>query len=293
MTSLYVNLSLPEMLNNLMDFDFDGIGLLRLEFLITTRIGKHPLALFEESGGEEYYIETISRGVGLVAEAIYPKPVVVRFSDFKSDEYSMLEGSEKYEPKESNPALGLRGVARYLSPQLGAFFPAECKAIRQVSDRFNNLRLLLPFVRAPWEVQECLNIMRASGLALDSNLPVWLMAEVPSVVLNMDQFNELPIAGYSIGTNDLYQLLFGIGRDQNSIEQDRYFYPQEPVLARSIGLIIDGAKRANKTVSICGEWPSLYPEIIPQLVTSGIDSISVNVNVLKQARGILQEMSMM
>jgi len=289
MVSMLINLSLPEMLGAVTDLNFDGVGLFRLEFLTAVKVGKHPLALFEEERGRDIYVDVIASNVLKIASSIYPKPLVVRFTDFKSNEYSLLEGSERFEPKEPNPALGLRGISRYVLSEFREWFIAECVALRKVCDQLDNVCIMLPFVRTTWEVRKCLDMMQNVCLVGDPSIPLWLMVEVPSVALNIERFNVLPIDGYSIGTNDLNQLLLGIDRDHPLMEQAKYLTPDEPTISKVIRIIIEGAKKGNKTVSICGEWPSIHPEIVPQLVEWGIDSISVNPNVLEKIRELIQK----
>jgi len=229
-------------------------------------------------------------GVAQVARAIFPKPVVVRFSDFKTNEYRQLKGGEKYEPHEDNPMMGWRGVSRYISKQYKEAFRLECKAIKKVRDEWGlkNVWIMLPFVRCTWEVKECLRIMEEEGLKRSRDFKVWLMAEVPSIIFMADEFSKL-CDGFSIGSNDLTQLVLGTDRDSQILPEidSRYFDERDPAVKRAIAYLIKTAHKNGVTVSICGQAPSVYPEFCEFLVRCGIDSISVNNDVVVQTRKLV------
>ncbi|MEM4216753.1 MAG: putative PEP-binding protein [Candidatus Methanomethylicaceae archaeon] len=198
-----MNLGEPAMIDKYKDLPFDGIGLMRIEFIIADVIGEHPLYLIE-SHEEERFIDKLASGISWVARNIYPRPVVVRFSDFKTNEYRQLKGGDKYEPQEHNPMIGWRGVSRYISPVYEPGFRLECKAIKRVRDDWGlkNVYVMLPFVRTPWEVEKCLTIMKEEGLERCRDFKVWLMAEIPSIIFMADEFSKL-CDGFSVGSNDL------------------------------------------------------------------------------------------
>jgi pyruvate,water dikinase len=283
-TKIYMNLGEPNAIDRYKDLPFDGIGLMRIEFIITDWIGYHPLYLIKE-GKETYFINKLADGIAKVASAIYPRPVVVRFSDFKSNEYRGLKGGEEFEPDERNPMLGLRGVSRYISPKYEPAFRLELRAIKKVREEFGlkNVWVMLPFVRTTWEVEKVLNIMKEEGLERNRDFKVWIMAEVPSVVLLADQFSQL-VDGFSIGSNDLTQLVLGADRDSDLLARMGYFDERDPAVLKAIEMLIKTAHKYGRTVSICGQGPSVYPELVEFLVKAGIDSISVNPDAVIRTR---------
>lgn len=288
-TKIYMNLGVPEKIDDYKDLPFEGIGLMRIEFIIASYVGEHPNYLLE-IGQEQKYIDKLAEGVAKVASAINPRPVVVRFSDFKTNEYRSLKGGEKYEPQEDNPMIGWRGVSRYVSPEFEKAFRLECKAIKKVRDEMNlkNVWIMLPFVRTTWEVERCLEIMRSEGLERKEDFKVWLMAEVPSIVFLADEFSKL-CDGFSIGSNDLTQLIMGADRDSAILGKMEYFDERNEAVKRAISSLIEKAHANNKTVSICGQAPSVYPEFCEFLIRAGIDSISVNPDVVIQTRSLVSE----
>jgi len=288
-TKIYMNLGVPEKIEDYKDLPFDGIGLMRVEFIMATYIGEHPNYLIE-IGQSQKFIDKMAEGVAQVARAIFPRPVVVRFSDFKTNEYRQLKGGEKYEPHEDNPMMGWRGVSRYISEQYRDAFRLECKAIKKVRDewRLGNVWIMLPFVRCTWEVEECLQTMAEEGLKRGRDFKVWLMAEVPSIIFMADEFSKV-CDGFSIGSNDLTQLVLGTDRDSQILPSidSRYFDERDPAVKRAIAHLIRTAHKYGVTVSICGQAPSVYPEISDFLVRCGIDSISVNNDVVVQTRKLV------
>lgn len=288
-TKIYMNLGVPEKIEDYKNLPFDGIGLMRVEFIMASYIGEHPNYLLE-SGQAEKFINKMAEGIAQVARAIQPRPVVVRFSDFKTNEYRQLKGGEKYEPAEDNPMLGWRGVSRYISPQYEKAYRLECKAIKKVRDEWGlkNVWVMLPFVRCTWEVEECLRILKEEGLERSRDFKIWLMAEVPSIIFMADEFSNL-CDGFSIGSNDLTQLILGTDRDSAILPaiDSRYFDERDPAVKRAIAHLIKVAHEKSVTVSICGQAPSVYPEFTEFLVRYGIDSISVNPDVVIQTKKLV------
>ncbi|HIE12406.1 MAG TPA: phosphoenolpyruvate synthase [Desulfotomaculum sp.] len=286
-TKIYMNLGEPEGITRYKDLPFDGIGLMRTEFIFTDHIGAHPIYLLR-SGQEALFIERLAEGISAVAQAIYPRPVVVRFSDFRTNEFRGLKGGEEVEPVENNPMIGWRGVSRYISPEYEAGFRLECKAMRKVREEYQltNVWAMLPFVRTTWEVKQVLKIMVEEGLSSNLDFRVWVMAEVPSVVFMADEFSPL-IDGFSIGSNDLTQLILGADRDSGVLDKMGYFDERNPAVTRAIARLIEVAHRHGKTVSICGQGPSVYPEFTEFLVRNGIDSISVNPDTVSDTRRLV------
>jgi len=288
-TKIYMNLGEPEKIDAYKNLPFDGIGLMRLEFLIASEIGEHPNYLLK-IGEQEKYVNKIAEGIKKVASAIYPKPVIVRFSDFKSNEYRDLKGGGEFEPHEANPMIGWRGVSRYISPEFKEAFKLECRAIKRVrDDGLDNVYVMLPFVRTPEEVIKCLEIMKEVGLERSEKFKVWIMAEVPSVALTPQRFASLSVDGCSIGSNDLTQLVLGVDRDSALLGKLGYFDERNPAVLKAIENIVKTFLQAGKTVSICGQAPSVYPEIVEFLVKLGITSISVNPDVVEKTRNLVVE----
>ncbi|MCW1301114.1 MAG: phosphoenolpyruvate synthase [Candidatus Nanoarchaeia archaeon] len=288
-TKIYMNLGVPEKIDEYKDLPFDGIGLMRIEFIIASYIGEHPNYLLEKGEGEKY-VNKLAEGIAKVAQAVAPRPVVVRFSDFKTNEYRDLKGGEKYEPQEANPMLGWRGVSRYISNEFENAFRLECKAIRKVREEFKlrNVWVMLPFVRTTWEVEKCIKIMEEEGLKRSEDFQIWLMAEVPSIIFLADEFSKL-CDGFSIGSNDLTQLILGADRDSQILGKMGYFDERNAAVLRAMKHLIQVAHQFGKTVSICGQSVSVYPEINEFLVRCGIDSISVNPDAVIEARKHIYE----
>jgi len=288
-TKIYMNLGVPEKIKDYKDLPFDGIGLMRVEFIMASYIGDHPLYLIEV-GQQDKFVNQMADGIALVAREIYPRPVVVRFSDFKTNEYRQLRGGEKYEPHEDNPMLGWRGVSRYISPQYEKAFRLECQAIRKVREEYGltNVWVMLPFVRTTWEVEKVLEIMAEEGLERGRDFKVWAMAEVPSIIFLADRFCKY-FDGFSIGSNDLTQLILGTDRDSQILPEldKRYFDERDLAVRRAIAYLIRVAHKYGRTVSICGQAPSVYPEFTEFLVRCGIDSISVNPDVVVRTRQLV------
>lgn len=292
-TKIYMNLGQPDVIHKYLDLPFDGIGLMRIEFIVSEWIKYHPLYLIK-IGKPELFVDKLAEGIAMVASAIYPRPVVVRFSDFKSNEYKRLQGGEEFEPEERNPMIGWRGVSRYISPQYEPAFRLEVRAIRKVREEMGlkNVWVMFPFVRTTWELEKAIRIMEDEGLRRSSEFKVWIMAEVPSVVMLADKFAQI-IDGFSIGSNDLAQLMLGVDRDSDLLARMGYYDERDPAVLEGIKKLIRVAHKYGRTVSICGQAPSVYPEIVEFLVRQGIDSISVNpdavVNVRRQVASVEQK----
>jgi len=282
-TKIYMNLGEPEKIEQYKNLQFDGIGLMRVEFVIASQIKEHPLFLIEQ-GEQQKYIIKLADNIALVAKTIAPKPIVVRFSDFKSNEYKNLRGGEKFEHDEDNPMIGFRGVSRYISDEFKEAFRLECKAIKKVLRQCDNVWVMLPFVRTTEEVEKCIAIMTEEGLERNETFKIWLMAEVPSMAMIPEEFAKLPIDGTSIGSNDLTQLVLGVDRDSALLGRMGYFDERNPAVLKAIHNIIQGFHKHGKTVSICGQAPSVYPEIVDFLINENVDSMSVNPDVVNSIR---------
>jgi len=285
-----MNLGIPTEIEKYKHLPFDGIGLMRIEFIIAEWIREHPNHLIEK-GEEQKYIDKLAEGIAAVARAIYPRFVVVRFSDFKTNEYRQLIGGEKYEPEEANPMLGWRGASRYISREFEKAFRLECRAIRKVIEEIglNNVWAMITFARTAWEVERCLKIMEEEGLKRGlENFKIWLMAEVPSVVFCADQFSKI-CDGFSIGSNDLTQLILGIDRDSAILANMGYFDERDEAVKRAIKQLVENAHKHGVTVSICGQAPSVYEDFLEFLIDIGIDSVSVNPDVVCKTRKYVYE----
>ncbi|MGM0419506.1 MAG: phosphoenolpyruvate synthase [Bacillota bacterium] len=288
-TKIYMNLGEPHLINRYKDLDFDGIGLMRIEFIFSNVIGSHPMYLLKQNEGD-LFIRQLSEAVTVVAQEIYPRPLVVRMSDFRTNEFRGLKGGEEVEPVENNPMIGWRGVSRYISKEYEAGFRLECKAIRKVREEFNltNVYLMLPFVRTTWEVEKALEILKEEGLERSRDFKIWIMAEVPSVIFQAADFCPL-IDGFSIGSNDLTQLIMGADRDSGILNRMGYFDERNPAIKTAIKELIEVGQKNGKTVSICGQGPSVYPEFAEFLVEAGIDSISVNPDTVNYTRRLVAQ----
>jgi pyruvate,water dikinase len=283
----------PEKIEEYKSLPFEGIGLMRIEFIFASYINQHPLYMLE-TGQADKFVNQLADGVATVARVIQPRPVVVRFSDFKTNEYRDLKGGAKYEIVEANPMLGWRGVSRYISEWYEKAFLLECKAIRKCREEWGlkNVWVMLPVIRTVWEVKKCLEIMKKEGLERSRDFKVWFMAETPSIAIMADEFSKL-CDGFSIGSNDMTQGVLMIDRDSERLGLMGYFDEREPAVKRIIAHLIKVAHENGVTVSICGEGPSNLPDFAEFLVRCGIDSISVNndavVNTRKTVASIEQK----
>jgi len=279
-TKIYMNLGIPEKIGDYKNLPFDGIGLMRIEFILASYIGEHPLYLIE-TGQSQKFIDKLAAGIATVARTIQPRPVVVRFSDFKTNEYRALKGGEKYEIVEDNPMLGWRGCSRYISSWYEKAFKLECRAIKKCREEWGlkNVWVMLPVVRTVWEAKRVLKIMKEEDLERSRDFKIWFMAETPSIVFMADKFSKL-CDGFSIGSNDLTQGVLLIDRDSERLGLLGYFDEREPAVKRAIAHLIHVAHQNGCTVSICGEGPSNLPDFAEFLVRIGIDSISVNADAV-------------
>jgi pyruvate,water dikinase len=286
-TKIYLNLGVPEKIEDYKHLPFDGIGLMRIEFILASYIGEHPLYLLE-TGQADKFVNKLAEGIATVARAIQPKPVVVRFSDFKTNEYRELKGGEKYEIVEANPMLGWRGASRYISQWYEKAFRLECQAIRKCREEWGlkNVWVMLPVVRTLWEAKRCLEIMKEEGLERTKDFQVWFMAETPAIAIMADEFSKL-CDGFSIGSNDMTQGVLMIDRDSERLGLMGYFDERDPAVKRIIAHLIKVAHQNGATVSICGEGPSNLPDFTEFLVRCGIDSISVNADAVVSTRQLV------
>ncbi len=273
-TKIYMNLGNPDLAEKYGKLPCDGIGLMREEFIWTTFIHEHPLYLIE-MGQSDRVVNQLADGMRKVCQALAPRPVTLRLSDFKSSEYRNLKGGDAYEPQESSALLGWRGASRYYDPKYIEAFKLELQAVRKVREEygFKNLNIMVPFCRRVDEMERIVHIMASEGLHRGPDFKVWLMAEIPSNIILADQFNQF-VDGYSIGSNDLTMLIMGCDRDNETVAP--LFDERNLAVKRAIRHLITVAHKDGKTVSICGQAPSVYPDFAEFLVKSGIDSISVN-----------------
>jgi pyruvate,water dikinase len=293
-TRIMINLAEPAAAFRWWRLPADGVGLARMEFVVNNAIKVHPLALtrYDELddavrrqvddlvGGaasrEEYFVDRLARGIARIAAAHHPNPVIVRMSDFKTNEYADLVGGRQFEPKEANPMLGWRGASRYYSDGYREGFALECRAVRRAREEIGlaNVMVMIPFCRTPEEADRVLETMAEEGLVRGRDgLEVYVMCEVPSNVVLVEEF-AARFDGFSIGSNDLTQLVLGVDRDSAALAH--LFDETNPAVTRSIRDLIDRAHRAGVRVGICGEAPSNHPEFAEMLVEAGIDSMSVS-----------------
>ena len=307
-TQVMVNLGNPEMAFSTAMLPNAGVGLARLEFIIGEQIRAHPMALADPASLRDpaarkaidkltagyaspaaFFIERLSEAVGTICAAFYPKPVIVRMSDFKTNEYARLLGGTQFEPKEENPMLGFRGASRYAHPAYAAGFALECAAMRRVRDEMGltNLFLMIPFCRRVEEARRVIEVMAGHGLKRGAGgLEIFVMCEIPNNVIQIDAFSQL-FDGFSIGSNDLTQLTLGVDRDSEIVAFD--FDERDPGMLEMLRLAVTGARRNGRHVGICGEAPANYPEIVSFLVGLGIDSISVNPSSLLRTIAVVRE----
>ena len=287
-TKVYMNLGDPDLAEKHGQLPCDGIGLMREEFIWTTFIHEHPLYLIE-IGHPERVVDSLADGIRKVCQAMAPRPVTLRFSDFKSSEYRDLKGGDKYEPHEPSALLGWRGASRYYDPTYIEAFKLELAAVRKVREEygFKNLNVMIPFCRTVEEARIITDLMAAEGLRRGPDFKVWLMAEIPSNIILADQFNEF-VDGYSIGSNDLTMLILGCDRDNDTVS---HIYDERNLaVRRAIRHLIETAHRDGKTVSICGQAPSVYPDFTAFLISQGIDSVSVNPDMVKATKKMVAQL---
>ncbi len=307
-TKLMMNLAQPGDAFRLASLPNDGIGLARIEFIIASEIQVHPLALVypervtdpvararvaqlsrNHPDRTEYFVEKLAEGVATIAAAFYPKPVIVRLSDFKTNEYASLIGGADFEPAEENPMIGWRGASRYYDERYRDGFALECRALKRVRDEMGltNLILMVPFCRTLAEGRAVLAEMAKHGLERGRNgLEVYVMCEIPSNALLAEEFAEI-FDGFSIGSNDLTQLVLGVDRDSARIA--RLFDERDPAVKKTLAMVIGAARRKGVKIGICGQAPSDYPDFAAMLVELGIHSISLNPDSLLKTRPVIAE----
>jgi len=280
-TRVYVNLAQPELAEKVAAHNIDGVGLLRAEFIVA-QIGEHPQYMIKHKRGDEF-VEKLYQGINLFAQAFDPRPVVYRTNDFKTNEYRELTGGQDYESVEENPMIGYRGASRYITDI--DVFKLELEAIKKVRKEHKNLWVMIPFVRTVDELVRTKKIMEAEGLRRSKDFKLWMMVEVPSNVLILEKFLEVGIDGISIGSNDLTQLILGIDRDSEKLAGT--FDERNEAVMVALERVIKVAKKMGVTSSICGQAPSVYPELTEKLVEWGINSVSVSPDMIGTTREII------
>jgi len=284
-TKIYMNLAEPELSYDMSNRNVDGVGLLRAEFIIAN-IGKHPRAFIKE-GKQEEFISKLAEGLEKFAMAFNPRPVVYRFTDFRTNEYANLIGGKEFEEEERNPMIGFRGVSRYLDdPQV---FEMELEAIKRVRNDlgFKNLHVMTPFTRTVQQFKDVKSLMYKSGLRQGSLFKIWMMVEIPSNVILLDEFIDEGIDGVSIGTNDLTMLTLGVDRDNAKVAN--VYNELDPSMLKSLEKIVTTCRKRGITCSICGQAPSEYPELVKMLVQWGITSVSISPDVIEKTREIVYD----
>jgi pyruvate,water dikinase len=280
-TKLLANLAQPDIVDRVATRDVDGIGLLRAEFMVA-EIGEHPSAMIEDGRGSEF-TEKLANELMKFAKAFHPRQVVYRTNDFKSNEYKALKGGEKFEEDEENPMIGYRGASRYITDI--ETFKLELAAIKKVREQYDNLWVMIPFVRTVPELEGTVKIMAAEGLKRSDTFKLWMMCEVPSNVILLEKFLAVGIDGVSIGSNDLTQLTLGIDRDSSKLAAT--FDERNEAVLISIEKVVKTCKSLGVTCSICGQAPSVYPEITEKLVEWGVTSVSVSPDMIDTTRDII------
>jgi pyruvate,water dikinase len=305
-TPIMVNLGNPDLAFKTAMRPNDGVGLARMEFIISNHIGIHPMALAcpervtvaadrdriaqltrRHATPSAFFVERLSEGIGTIGAAFHPKPVIVRLSDFKTNEYARLIGGGDFEPREENPMLGFRGASRYAHPAYAAGFALECAALRRVREEMGlgNVRIMVPFCRRVDEARRVIDALAENGLKRgDNGLEIYVMCEIPNNVIQIDAFAEL-FDGFSIGSNDLTQLVLGVDRDSELVSFD--FDERDPGVMEMLRLAVTGAHRNRRHVGICGEAPASYPDVAAFLTELGIDSISVNPESVAKTREVV------
>ncbi|EQD92680.1 phosphoenolpyruvate synthase, partial [Helicobacter pylori PZ5086] len=294
-TKIYINIGNPEKAFSFSQLPNHGVGLARMEMIILNQIKAHPLALVDlhhkksvkekneienlmagYANPKDFFVKKIAEGIGMISAAFYPKPVIVRTSDFKSNEYMRMLGGSSYEPNEENPMLGYRGASRYYSESYNEAFSWECEALALVREEMGltNMKVMIPFLRTIEEGKKVLEILRKNNLESGKNgLEIYIMCELPVNVILADDFLSL-FDGFSIGSNDLTQLTLGVDRDSELVSH--VFDERNEAMLKMFKKAIEACKRHNKYCGICGQAPSDYPEVTEFLVKEGITSISLN-----------------
>jgi pyruvate, water dikinase len=283
-TLLLVNLSEPSQVERAAALPVEGVGLLRAEMMVLEALaGVHPRLLLEQGRGDEF-VERMAGALETFASAFAPRPITYRTIDFRTNEFRGLEGGDRFEPEEANPMIGFRGALRYTrEPEV---FRLELAALNRVWDAgHRNLHVMLPFVRTAHELEACARLVAESGLTDRPGFELWVMAEVPSVLFNLERYAELGVRGISIGSNDLTQLLLGADRDSEALAET--FDERDPAVTTYLRQLIAKARRLGLATSICGQAPSVHPEYADLLVEAGIDAVSVNLDAVDRARRLL------
>jgi pyruvate,water dikinase len=279
-TKVYVNLAEPSMAEKISQRQVDGVGLLRAEFMMA-EIGIHPKKIIKE-GKEKEFVKKLAEGITKFCESFNPRPVIYRATDFKTNEYRHLKGGEAFEPREENPMIGYRGAFRYAAdPKV---FEMELEAIRAVRNKkgWRNLWMMVPFCRTPQELREVKRVMAASGLMRTASFKLFLMVEIPVNVILLEEFIQVGIDGVSIGSNDLTMLVLGVDRDNAQLAG--VFNEMNPAVLWAIKKTIKTCLRQKIPCSICGQAPSVYPELVEKLVEWGVTSVSVNPDAIERTR---------
>jgi pyruvate,water dikinase len=283
-TKLLVNLSEPSQVERAAALDVEGVGLLRAELMVIEALdGAHPRLLLEQRRGGEF-VDRMAEALTTFASAFDPRPITYRTIDFRTNEFRGLQGGDRFEPEEANPMIGFRGAHRYVTePDV---FGLELEAVRRVWDAgHSNFHLMLPFVRTADELRACRDLVARSGLLDRPGFELWVMAEVPSVLFNLEAYAALGVAGISIGSNDLTQLVLGADRDSEVLAD--VFDERDPAVTAYLQHLIPKARRLGLQTSICGQAPSVHPEYAELLVRAGIDAISINMDVVDRTRKLI------
>jgi len=291
-----MNVGNPQLAFDFCQLPNEGVGLARLEFIINNNIGVHPKAILDypnidadlkkavesvargHASPRAFYVDRVAEGVATIGAAFWPKPVIVRLSDFKSNEYRKLIGGSRYEPEEENPMLGFRGAARYVSAEFGEAFAMECEAIKRVRQDMglSNVQVMVPFVRTLGQAKKVTELLAAQGLKRGENgLKIIMMCEIPSNAILASQFLQY-FDGFSIGSNDLTQLTLGLDRDSGLELLAADFDERDPAVTALISQAISACKAEGKYIGICGQGPSDHPDFAEWLAKEGISSISLN-----------------
>jgi pyruvate,water dikinase len=282
-TKVYVNLAQPELAENVASRNVDGVGLLRAEFMVA-QINEHPQYMLKQNRGQEF-VDKLYEGINTFAKAFDPRPVVYRTTDFKTNEYRQLKGGEEFEPEEENPMLGYRGASRYITDI--EVFRLEIEAIKKVRRKFKNLWVMIPFVRTVDELDRTKQLLESEGLKRSEDFKLWMMVEVPSNIFLIEKFLAVGIDGISIGSNDLTQLILGIDRDSEKLAST--FDERNEAVLVALERAIKVSRSMGVTSSICGQAPSVYPELTEKLVKWGINSVSVSPDMIGTTREIIAQ----
>lgn len=282
-TKVYVNLAEPERAAEIAKLNCDGVGLLRAEFMIAN-IGVHPREAIEKKQ-QDKFIDKLARDLTTFCKAFYPRPVTYRATDFKTNEYRSLPGGKTWEPLEPNPLLGFRGAFRYISsPEV---FNLELTAIKRVREKYDNLHLMIPFVRSPEELAKVRRLVATEGLFEKTSFKFWMMVEIPVNVIQIEDFIKVGIDGVSIGSNDLTMLIEGTDRDNSEVARE--FNEMTPAVLWALKHVITKCNDAGVTSSICGQAPSEYDDLVKKLVRWGVTSVSINPDSIERVRMVVAE----